>query len=223
MSGGKGGSKTTEKALPDWLRGPAERNLQSAEAVQQIEYMPYYGPDVAAFTPTQNAAFDANIGAAEAFGLLAPNSGLTATSGMPTPTDFDGFSGYSSQPIYESALAELQAKQPGAVAQYNALFGGATPALLNRGGGGGSRFRGGGSPPTQDKMILPSDRNPAKWGPDRVLTETSKGGKGGRGNVGARKAKQRETKPVYINPTERRAKLRAYAKPLPWKKYAGDY
>jgi len=155
MSGGKGGSKTTEKALPDWLRGPAERNLQRAEAVQQIEYMPYYGPDVAAFTPAQNAAFDANIGAAEAFGLLAPNT-LTATSGMPTPTDFDGFSGYSSQPIYESALAELQAKQPGAVAQYNALFGNATPALLNR--GGGSRFRGsaGGNPPAGRQPITTS-------------------------------------------------------------------
>jgi hypothetical protein len=140
--GGKGGKKTEETTIPEWLRGPAARNLQRAEAVGQIEYMPYYGPDVAAFTPAQNAAFDTNIGAAEAFGLLAPNT-LTATSGMPTPTDFDGFSGYSSQPMYESALAELNAKQPGAVAQYNALFGNATPAI-NWGGGGGSRFRGGG-------------------------------------------------------------------------------
>jgi len=145
--GGKGGKKTQETTIPEWLRGPAERNLQRAEAVQQIEYMPYYGPDVAAFTPAQNAAFDANIGAGEAFGLLAPNT-LTATSGMPTPTDFDGFSGYSSQPIYESALAELKANQPGAVAQYDALFGNQVPAI-NWGGGGGSRFRGsaGGNPP----------------------------------------------------------------------------
>ena len=146
--GGKGGKKTEETTIPEWLRGPAARNLARAEAVQQIEYMPYYGPDVAAFTPTQNAAFDANIGAAEAFGLLAPNT-LTATSGMPTPTDWDGFSGYSSQPMYESALAELKAKQPGAVAQYNALFGNAVPAI--NWGGGGSRFRGsaGGNPPSQ--------------------------------------------------------------------------
>ena len=145
--GGKSGKKTTEKALPDWLRGPAERNLARAEAVQQIEYMPYYGPDVAAFTPAQNAAFDANIGAGEAFGLLAPNT-LTATSGMPTPTEYaGGFSGYSSQPLYEQALAELKANQPGAVAQYDALFGGAVPTT--GGGGGGSRFRGsaGGNPP----------------------------------------------------------------------------
>jgi len=138
--GGKGGKKTEETTIPEWLRGPAARNLQRAEAVQQLEYMPYYGPDVAAFTPAQNAAFDTNIGAAEAFGLLAPNT-LTATSGMPTPTDWDGFTGYSSQPIYESALSELQAKQPGAVAQYDALFGGAVPSN-NFGGGGGGRFRG---------------------------------------------------------------------------------
>jgi hypothetical protein len=148
--GGKGGKKTQETTIPEWLRGPAARNLQRAEAVQQIEYMPYYGPDVAAFTPAQNAAFDANIGAAEAFGLLAPNT-LTATSGMPTPTDWDGFSGYSSQPMYESALAELKAKQPGAVAQYDALFGNQVPAINWGGGGGGSRFRGsvGGNPPSQ--------------------------------------------------------------------------
>lgn len=138
MSGGKGGSKTTETTIPDWIKQPAQRNLQRAEDVQRIPFMPYYGADVAAFTPTQNAAFDTNIGAAEAFGLLAPGHGLTATSGMPTPTDFDGFTGYSSQPMYESALAELKAKQPGAVAQYDALFGGNVPTTW----GGNPRFRG---------------------------------------------------------------------------------
>ena len=149
--GGKGGSETTETTIPDWIKQPAIRNLQRAEDVQRIEYMPYYGADVAAFTPTQNAAFQNNIGTAEAFGLLAPGHGLTATSGMPTPTDFDGFSGYSSQPMYESALAELKAKQPGAVAQYDALFGANVPTTW--GGGGG--FRGsasGGNVPTTDPV-----------------------------------------------------------------------
>jgi len=138
MSGGKGGSKTSETTIPDWIKDPAIRNLQRAEDVQRIEYMPYYGADVAAFTPTQNAAFNTNIGAAEAFGLLAPNT-LTATSGMPTPTDFNGFSGYSSQPLYESALAELKANQPDAVAQYDALFGSSVPTTQSTGQGG---FRG---------------------------------------------------------------------------------
>ena len=117
--------------------------------------MPYYGPDVAAFTPTQNAAFDANIGAGEAFGLLAPGHGLTATSGMPTPTDWDGFTGYSSQPMYESALAELKAKQPGAVAQYDALFGANVPTQRNYSGGGGGRGGGGGgNPPSRPRQPI---------------------------------------------------------------------
>ena len=139
--GGKGGKEEEKTEIPQWLRDPAIRNLNRAEAVQQLPYMPYYGPEVAAFTPTQNAAFDTNIGAAEAFGLLAPNSGLTSTSGMPTPTEYaGGFTGYSSQPLYEQALAELKANQPGAVEQYDALFGNQVPA--NNFGGGGGRFRG---------------------------------------------------------------------------------
>ena len=139
--GGQGGKKTQETTIPSWIRDPAIRNLQRAEAVQQLPYMPYYGPEVAAFTPAQNAAFDANIGAGEAFGLLAPNT-LTATSGMPTPEEFaGGFKGYSSQGLYDQALAELKAKQPGAVAQYNALFGNAVPAPSYPSSGGG-RFRG---------------------------------------------------------------------------------
>jgi len=62
---------------------------------------------------------------------------------MPTPTEYaGGFTGYSSQPMYEQALAELKANQPGAVAQYDALFGNAVPTQRNWGGGGGSRFGG---------------------------------------------------------------------------------
>jgi hypothetical protein len=153
--GGKGGSETTETTIPDWIKQPAIRNLQRAEDVQRIEYMPYYGADVAAFTPTQNAAFNANIGAGEAFGLLAPGHGLTATSGMPTPTDWDGFTGYSSQPMYESALAELKAKQPGAVAQYDALFGANVPTQRNYSGGGGGRGGGGGgNPPSRPRQPI---------------------------------------------------------------------
>ena len=144
--GGKGGKKEEKTTIPQWIRDPAIRNLNRAEAVQQLEYMPYYGPEVAAFTPAQNAAFDANIGAAEAFGLLAPNT-LTATSGMPTPEEFaGGFKGYSSQGLYDQALAELKAKQPGVVAQYNALFGNAVPAPVYPSSGGGGRFRSSASP-----------------------------------------------------------------------------
>ena len=38
--GGKGGSETTKTEIPDWIKQPAIRNLQRAEDVQRIEYMP---------------------------------------------------------------------------------------------------------------------------------------------------------------------------------------
>ena len=139
--GGKGGSKKTETTIPEWVRAPADRNLQRAEAVQQIKYMPYTGGQVAALTPTQEAAMNANIGAAEAFGLLAPNT-LTATTGMPEATTYDnGMRGYGSIGLYDQALAELTARDPANMAAYNNLFGNAVPANLARSSGGG---RGGG-------------------------------------------------------------------------------
>lgn len=120
--GGKGGSQTTKTEIPKWIEEPATRNLARAEQAQQIGYQPYYGPDVAAFNPTQQAAMQSNIGAAEAFGLIAPGS-LTALQGMPAPTTFaDGTQGYSSAPLYEQALAEYQRQNPASAAQYNKLF-----------------------------------------------------------------------------------------------------
>ena len=228
--GGKGGSETTETTIPDWLKQPAIRNLQRAEDVQRIEYMPYYGADVAAFTPTQNAAFEANIGAGEAFGLLAPGHGLTATSGMPTPTDYDGFTGYSSQPMYESALAELKAKQPGAVAQYDALFGANVPTQRNYGGGGG--FRGsanvGSNPPGRQPITTSGWKDPAatakimddlNYERGKILKDNPNqlgaGDREGRNYWGATTVANDTSPFTNDNTTER------YTKPIEWGKWEG--
>jgi len=120
--GGKGGSQTTKMEIPDWIAQPASRNLARAEAVQQLGYMPYSGPQIAAFNPTQQAAMQSNIGAAEAFGLLSPGS-LQPLQGMPAPQTYaGGMQGYSSMPLYDQAVAELQARNPGQMAAYNELF-----------------------------------------------------------------------------------------------------
>jgi hypothetical protein len=120
--GGKGGSQTQQVQIPKWIEEPATRNLAAAEEAAKVGYMPYYGPQVAAFNPTQLAAMQSNIGAAEAFGLL-PRGQITAAQGMPAPTEFAGGQmGYSSAPLYEQALAELQARRPEQVAQYGKQF-----------------------------------------------------------------------------------------------------
>ena len=83
--------------------------------------MPYYGPDVAAFTPTQEAAFQNVAGQAGAFGLATPAEG--AMAGMPAPQEFaGGIRGYSSAPLFEQAQADLAAKRPAQVNLMNSLF-----------------------------------------------------------------------------------------------------
>ena len=162
--GGKGGSKKTETTIPEWVRAPADRNLQRAEAVQQLKYMPYTGGQVAALTPTQEAAMNNNISTAQAFGLLDPNSTLTATSGMPTPTTYDnGMKGYGSIDLYDQALKELTARDPANMNAYNNLFGNAVPANVARssgGGGGGSiSFGGSNRQPTQAERMAQTYAN----------------------------------------------------------------
>lgn len=119
--GGKSGSESVETSLPEWLRAPAERNLQRAEDVQRLGYMPYRGPEVVGFDPNQVAAMQNNADAARAFGFNAP---IDAMAGMPTTQMYaGGISGYDSNAIYDQALLDTQAYQPETVDQYNALFG----------------------------------------------------------------------------------------------------
>tara|TARA_R110000803_G_scaffold78624_2_gene143813 strand:- start:448 stop:1146 length:699 start_codon:yes stop_codon:yes gene_type:complete len=152
--GGKGGSKTTETTIPEWIRAPADRNLQRAEAVQQLEYMPYYGAQVAALNENQINAMQNNANAASAFGLLAPTDVM---ADMPTPTTYaNGMKGYSSMPIYDQAMAELKTSNPSNMDAYDALFGGRTTFGLTGGGGGGNSRFGGSANPTHN----PTTPNP---------------------------------------------------------------
>jgi hypothetical protein len=144
--GGKGGGKTTttETTVPAWIRDPAARNLRRAEQVQQLEYMPYHGGQVAAFNENQTQAMQNNANAASAFGLLAPTDVM---SSMPTPTTYaNGMKGYGSIGLYDQALAELTASNPDNMAAYNSLFGNEVAPINFGSQGGGSRGGGGATP-----------------------------------------------------------------------------
>jgi hypothetical protein len=120
MSGGKGGSTSQQVTIPDWLQQPAQRNLARAEEAAKVGYMPYYGPDVAAFTPMQQQAMQANVDAASAFGLVP--QGTQAMAGMPQAQDFGGVQGYSSGSMFDQALAELASRRPGQYVANASLF-----------------------------------------------------------------------------------------------------
>lgn len=119
MSGGKGGSTTSSVQIPDWAQDAAKKNIAMGEYASQLGYMPYYGLDVAAQTPAQQAA-NQNFGSAvSAFGGQAP---VDMNAGMPTAQTIDGVSGYSSGGLFDSALAELQQRRPAQYQAYSDMF-----------------------------------------------------------------------------------------------------
>jgi|14BtaG_2_1085337.scaffolds.fasta_scaffold02157_4 hypothetical protein len=125
MSGGKGGSQTTQVEIPDWIEQPARRNIARAEQLAQVGYMPYYGPSVAAFSPMQTQAMQSTADAAAAFGL-APQMDVQAS--LPTPTDYgNGLLGYGTGQLFEESLSQLQQAQPAQYAQFQNLFAGPNP------------------------------------------------------------------------------------------------
>jgi len=123
MSGGKGGGSTTTVEVPEYIEKAAQRNLNKAEGISQIGYTPYYGPDVAAFTPMQQAAFQNTADASSAFGMAAPTNQQDIMGGMGAPTTYaSGVSGYSSQPMFRQSLEQLQAERPGQFDYINSFF-----------------------------------------------------------------------------------------------------
>lgn len=163
MSGGKGGSQTSQVEIPQYLEDASKKMLNRASAVQGVGYMPYMGPDVAALTQPQQQAMQSNIDAASAFGLVDP--GLDAMAGMPQAQDFNGVQGYSSFPMYEQAVADLAASRPGQVAAYDKLFvdpvtglggpGNLFNGYVGGGGGPGSSGNNGGAPTHYNDIPIP--------------------------------------------------------------------
>ena len=123
MSGGKGGSSTSQVAVPQYIEDAARRNLSRADDISNIGYVPEYGPTVAAFTPMQQAAFQNTADTANAFGMASPASQQNIMGGMDAPTEYaGGVRGYSAQPIYQGMVDELQAARPGQYDYINSFF-----------------------------------------------------------------------------------------------------
>jgi len=97
--------------LPDWYTDFMKRNLQAADLAAQIGYTPYMGPDVAAFTPQQKAAFQSANDWSKAFG------GPTAKISEPTVQKYaGGLRGYSSYPGYQDTMNQFAQQYPGQAA-----------------------------------------------------------------------------------------------------------
>lgn len=119
--GGKGGSSTTSVEVPEWMESAAKSNLARAEDVSKIGYVPYYGPDVAAMTPMQEAAAQNVASAASAFGMQTPTG--AGVTGMPPAQEFaGGIRGYSSAPMFEETLQTFGEQRPAQKAAIDDMF-----------------------------------------------------------------------------------------------------
>lgn len=155
-----GSNKTTSATtVPAYLQEAGKAALTRGTDISKIGYTPYYGPDVAAMTPSQIAAMQGTNTAASAFGLPT----VDPMAGMPAATDYNGMSAYSSGSGYDAAIAELKARFPGQFAAIMAQFidpvtgaaragadsptrmGRSVQAPAGRSGGGGIGYTGGGS------------------------------------------------------------------------------
>jgi hypothetical protein len=115
----KGGSESKEATLPAWQEQAYQQGINLAKDVSQTGYVPYTGPEVAAFSPMQEAAFQSTDQMANAFGM----QGTGGQQYMPQAEMFgDGVRGYSSIGLYDDAVQGLQQRAP-AQANYIASFG----------------------------------------------------------------------------------------------------
>jgi len=113
MSGGKGGSTTSEVKVPEYIENAAKANLAKADAISRVGYTPYYGADVAAFNPMQQAAFQNTADTANAFGIATPTSPTDIMGNMGAPTVYaDGVTGYSSAPMFQDSVDTLRYLRP---------------------------------------------------------------------------------------------------------------
>ena len=119
-----GGSKSTSVTIPQWLEDAAKGGLSRSEEASRIPYAAYYGPDVAAMTPLEMASMQGTSQMAGAFGTPTADP----MAGMPTAGNYGGMNAYSSGPMYDAALAELQRRQPETYAKLMAPFASRQPA-----------------------------------------------------------------------------------------------
>ena len=101
------GSKSSTTEVPAYIEDASKQAIGMANARNELGYVPYMGPDVAAFNPMQMNAMQGANTMAQSMGL--PTAGLS----LMAPTDYgNGVWGHSSAPVYEDSMARLQAANP---------------------------------------------------------------------------------------------------------------
>lgn len=118
MGGILGGRETSSVKLPRFIEEAANRAIQRGEEAARIGFVPFSGPEVAAFTPMQEAAFAGTNQAASAFGLPTVSGPQ-----FPEPETFaGGVRGFSSRGLLDDAIFQLGQERPGQLEAIQSFF-----------------------------------------------------------------------------------------------------
>lgn len=116
--GGKGGSESTQTQIPAWLEDASKDVVSRGNAVGDIGYTPYMGPEIAAFNKAQESAFNNNIAMARDLGLEA-----SSTPSMPGAEHFgNGVWGYGSYEPFKATMERFREERPGQSAMIDSFF-----------------------------------------------------------------------------------------------------
>jgi len=110
------GSSTNKTEIPKYAEDASKQALGMANARNELGYIPYHGPDVAAFNPMQKAGMQGANSMAASMGL-----GTAAPSFMDAQDFGGGVMGHSSQPLYQANMDALEAANPELFAALRAL------------------------------------------------------------------------------------------------------
>jgi hypothetical protein len=116
MSGGKGGTQTTEVRLPEAIERASAENLALANEIGRIGFVPYQGPTVAGLSSPQQASMANTNAAANAFGLAQAAPPISPIEQMPGGMG----AGYSPFEAYMQAVMAVPQGQRGAIESYMA-------------------------------------------------------------------------------------------------------
>lgn len=117
----KGGRTETTANMPAFQEKAIQQGIgQASDIAAYIDTpMPTYGPEVASFTPLENAAFQGTDMMAGAFGM--PSTG--GQSYMPQAQMYEGgIQGYSSRPLVDQMSEQFKYENP-QLAEYRSTFG----------------------------------------------------------------------------------------------------
>ena len=105
----KGGSTTTEKIAPKFAETAEQQKIGLGRDLSAMGYNPYFGPDIAAMSPLESAAYEGTNLMSGAFNMPTAVGGY-----MPQPTTFaGGVQGYSSAPMFVESRDALRQYTPG--------------------------------------------------------------------------------------------------------------